>query len=90
MKKSGLTWLLLFAVCIIQAQTITIRDSISKDVLEYVLVEDSISLFRIITDIYGQADVTKCKHSNKIRISRAGYRTKDVSYQDMKKQNFIS
>ena len=89
MKKSGLTWLLLFAVCIIQAQTITIRDSISKDVLEYVLVEDSISLIRIITDIYGQADVTKFKYSNKISISRAGYRTIDVSYQDMKKQNFI-
>ena len=89
MKKSGLTWLLLFAVCIIQAQTITIRDSISKDVLEYVLVEDSISLMRIITDIYGQADVTKFKYSNKISISRAGYRTIDVSYQDIKKQNFI-
>jgi len=89
MKKSGLTWLLLFAVCIIQAQTITIRDSISKDVLEYVLVEDSISLMRIITDIYGQADVTKFKNSNKISISRAGYRTIDINYQEMEKQNFI-
>ena len=88
MKKSGLTWLLLCIVYIIQAQTITIRDKISKDQLEYVLLEDKNSSVRIITDVYGQADISKYKQASTIRISRTGYRSIDISYQEIEKQNF--
>jgi hemoglobin/transferrin/lactoferrin receptor protein len=88
MKKSGLTWLLLCIVYIIQAQTITIRDKISNDPLEYVLLEEKNSSVRIITDVYGQADISKYKQANTIRISRIGYRSIDISYQEIEKQNF--
>ena len=88
MKKSGLTWLLLCIVYIIQAQTITIRDKISKDQLEYVLLEDKNSSVRILTDVYGQADISKYKQASTIRISRTGYRSIDISYQEIDKHNF--
>jgi hemoglobin/transferrin/lactoferrin receptor protein len=89
MKKIFSMWLL-FGVCILSySQTITIKDSETRDPIELVTLSSDGSESFAITNLNGQADISAFKNYDRIEIRTLGYKSQIRSYSELQQLSFV-
>ena len=83
-----MTGLLFGLCCITFAQTVTIKDSETKEPVELVSLVSPIPEAHADTNMKGQADISAFKGAEEIIISRLGYETKRLSYAELEELSF--
>ena len=74
---------------IINCQTITIRDIQTGEPIEMVVLKSEETGANASTNVAGNADITAFAGSEKIEISRFGYKTEHLRYTDIVKMNNV-
>lgn len=87
MRKAILLFLLGLST-IVQAQTLTIKDSITRQPLELVHVYSTNPPASDVTDARGRADLSGFESADSIRIELIGYQPVVVSYAQLKARDF--
>lgn len=88
MNKQLLLWLFLGIAELSFSQTITINDFETKRPLESVTISSKDPKVHTITNINGQADISKFSNSDRIEIRILGYKTVIRSFTYLKNANF--
>lgn len=70
------------------SQIITVTDSENKEPLEFATIMSNSPKTHVITNVKGQADISKFKNAEKIEINLLGYEHLFISFKELKKNNF--
>jgi len=69
-------------------QVITVKDQESNHPLELVTIVSEKPKASVITNAYGQADISSFKGSGEIEIRMMGYKSRKISYNELEKAGF--
>ncbi len=86
--KRFIFFILYFAI-VTTAQIVTVKDSETDKPLELVSVYSNDLNRALITNPYGKADIAKLKNSAQIIFRLIGYEKKELSFDELKNNNFI-
>jgi hemoglobin/transferrin/lactoferrin receptor protein len=89
MKHIHFLWLLLGCALFSHAQTITITDKQTKELLPGVVLISESPGTTAVTNVKGQADLTGFEDAQKIQIRSLGYRTRFLSYDEIQGSGFF-
>lgn len=87
MKKIFLIIFSVVSIC--SAQQVTIKDKTTLHPLELVSIYSKDLSLSAVTSPSGKADITSMQSSNNIVFSYIGYETVELSFQEIKKLNFV-
>ncbi|HCT53966.1 MAG TPA: TonB-dependent receptor, partial [Balneola sp.] len=73
----------------LQAQTLTVTDNSTGLPIEFATIYDEDNEISAITNILGQAEVSKFSESKKISIRYIGYRQKNYSFKELEELKFM-
>ncbi|HAW81364.1 MAG TPA: TonB-dependent receptor [Balneola sp.] len=73
----------------LQAQTLTVTDNSTGLPIEFATIYDEDNDISAITNILGQAEVSKFSESKKISIRYIGYRQKNYSFKELEELKFM-
>lgn len=86
--KSYLAIVFILFAEIVNAQIITIKDKETLKPMELVTITSANPKVSVITNNFGQADISGLKQSDFIEIRMVGYATQTLTYKDFEKLNF--
>jgi len=88
MKKTIFLWLFLMFALTGISQVITIKDSETKEPLELATLAEYNARTFVVTNANGQADISTFEGSEKIEIRMIGYKTRLLSFAEIKNLHF--
>lgn len=88
MKKSIVLLYIFLMACLVQAQTITVKDIVTKQPLEFVTVYSLTLNASAMTNIKGQADVSGFRNADDIKIRLVGYQPLQTSFDALANADF--
>ena len=88
MKKYLLMGLFLALVCVVHAQTITLRDSETSEPIEYATIISENPRALVTTNANGQADISSFQGAEKILIQSMAYQKLMVSWSELEQKSF--
>ena len=80
---------LLLLATIAGAQTVTVRDAISGQGLEFATISSHAYNFSTLTDSRGKAEIARLENADSIYFNTIGYETRILSWTQLSKMNFI-
>jgi hemoglobin/transferrin/lactoferrin receptor protein len=84
----NLSLFLCFCAYFVQSQTLRIKNIITNEPLEFVVVSSEKPFVFSLSNAKGEVDISEFISSDKINISLTGYNTLILSYEELKSQEF--
>ncbi len=81
--------LLLLLATIAEAQTVSVRDAISGQGLEFATISSHATNFSALTDSRGKAEVSRLENTDSIYFNTIGYEMRLLSWEQLRAMNFI-
>lgn len=89
MKQFSIFFCLLNLACVVEAQVLTVQDSSTKALLEFVTITSESPREMVTTNSKGMANIATLKGAEEIQLRLLGYETINRSYNELKEAGFL-